>query len=126
MGLKTATTSSTAYQMARPRTTSRIWRVFPFLVRIFDQQAAGHQIDPLPEGVATEIEEARTIVRQCRLSIERTVVFHMVHVDVLHAIEAGNARGQQRENIFEIELERFEEQLDARAGSNLGREYARV
>ena len=81
---------------------------------------------PLPEGVATEIEEARAIVGQRRVRIERTVVFDMVHVDVLHAIEAGHARGQQRENIFEIELQRVEKHLDARASSDLGREYARV
>ena len=68
---------------------------FTFFGEAADEQAGGHQIDPLPEGVAAEIEEASAIVRLGRLGIERTVILYMMHVDVLHAIKTGNARGQQ-------------------------------
>src|SRR6185312_15262723 len=93
---------------------------------VFDQETAGHQVDALPERVATEIKEARTVVRKCSLGVERSVIFHVVHVDVLHAVEARDTRRQQRKNIFEIELQCLEDRLDARAGSRLGREYASV
>ena len=48
----------------------------------------------LPEGMAAEVEEACTVIGHCRLRIERTVILHMVHIDVLHAIKAGHTTGR--------------------------------